>query len=98
MLRNGINVYLYWNLCYLFALASVTDRFWIVEALGVAMAVVDDVTSDDARFAVEAVAAETRATDAYVTTASLVKGTRRIEMTVTQLAAIRFLSFCLSTL
>jgi len=47
---------------------------------------------------VEAVAAETRATDAYVTTASLVKGTRRIEMTVTQLAAIRFLSFCLSTL
>jgi len=83
---------------YLFALAPITNRFRIVEALSVAVAIVDDVTSDDARFAVESIAAETRAADADVTTASLVKGTRSIEMTVTQLAAIWFIRFYLSTM
>lgn len=58
------------------------------------MAVVYDVASDDARFTVEPIAAKTSAADADVATASFVKGTCSVEMTVAQLTAVRFLGFC----
>ena len=78
-----------WATTYFFAFAPETDGVSIVEAAGVAMAIVDDVAADDARLAVESVPAESRPADADVSIARLIFLAGRVHVTIVELVAAR---------
>ena len=67
---------------YFFAFTPVAYGLGVVEALGIAMAIIDDVATDDGGLAVESVATKSRPTDAHVTAAGLVRSAGGVDVTV----------------
>lgn len=86
---------------YFFALATIADRLYVVETLGITVTIVDDITSDDGWFAVKTVTAESWSTNADVATARFVHRTGGIDVTVVHLIASGLLFlflYCVTTI